>query len=132
MPRTLDRIAALPPHQRAEARCKAEHTTLRPHGTAHRIMRILLLAPEQEFSLRELVLRSYLHRNAVNPACARLELLGFVAIRRDHAVPRLPGGSAPRWVRLTEAGRAVAACEGISAAPTPAPAVPTARVERRT
>ena len=116
MPRTLDRINELPPHLRADARRRAEHTTLREHGTAHQIMRILLITPDEEVTMGQLVGGSYLNRNAINPACARLESLGLVTIRHDHHAPRLRGGAAPRWVRLTEHGRAVAVREGIIAA----------------
>jgi hypothetical protein len=133
MTRTLDRIDALPPHLRADARRKAEQTTLRPYGTARRVMHLLLLAPDEEFSMRELVRRAYLPRNVINPACARLELLGFITIRHDHTAPRLQGGAAPRWVRVTAAGRAVAVREGIAsaAAPTASPAGLVASAEGR-
>lgn len=133
MIRQLTHIEALPPHLRADARRKAEQATLRPYGTAHRIMRILLIAPDQEFSMRELVRRAYLPRNVINPACARLELLGFISIRHDHTAPPLQGGAAPRWIRLTETGRAVAVRDGIisAAQPTPPPASPVAPAERR-
>jgi DNA-binding MarR family transcriptional regulator len=122
MTRQLTHIAELPPHLRAEARRKSEHVTLRPYGTARRIMQILLIAADEEFSMRELVRRAYLHRNSVNPACARLELLGLITIRADRNARRLQGGAPPRWVRLTESGRAVAAREGISADPVTSPA----------
>jgi hypothetical protein len=80
-------------------------------------MRLLLSAPEKEFSMSELVRRTRAARNNVTSAFSRLELLGFLTIRHDHDAPTLQGGGAPRWLRITEQGRAAAIREGLTSAP---------------
>jgi DNA-binding MarR family transcriptional regulator len=107
-----------PPTQaEADTRRYGEHLTLRAAGAAGLTMRVLLTAPEDEFSPIAIARRARVRPGTIGAAIKRLEELGFVSMRFDHDAPRVRG-YCPRWVRITEFGRTAAEREGLTPAPS--------------